>query len=67
MRPTNRTIGSSGSTPSLRSTSSDRLERYSAGSIPLWITRTRSGATPYSSCTSSFIASDTAITPSAFW
>jgi hypothetical protein len=34
--------------------------------MPLWITRTRSAGTPYSSCTSRFIARDTATTPSAF-
>ena len=67
MRPTKSTLGCSGTTPSRRNTSGARVRRYSSGSIPLWITRTRSGATPYSDCTSSFIASDTAITPSAFW
>ena len=41
--------------------------RYWSRSMPLWMTRMRSGATPYSDCTSCRIDSDTAITPSAFW
>ena len=65
MRPTNSRNGRFGSMPYLVSTSEPGVGRYSAGSMPLWMTWTRSGFTSNSRSTSSLVSRETAMMASA--